>query len=132
MKRARKCAWVRELHYCGVIEHLPEREAAHVLFCCKELPDMAREAVNMANQDPRGESPRKIPACSICEGTMVLAYDRYQQKVCVCIDCHTSITIPGSAWDVARAKREAQHLIERAPGDRRRGTRRAADVRLPI
>jgi hypothetical protein len=91
---------------------------------------MARQAVNIAHQDPPGDSPRKIPACSICEGTMVLAYDRYQQKVCVCIDCHTSITIPGSAWDVASAKREAKR-VERSPADRRQGARRAADMRLP-
>jgi hypothetical protein len=91
---------------------------------------MATQAVNRANQDPQGDSPRNIPACSICEGIMVLAYDRYQQKVCVCLDCHTSITIPGAAWDVARAKRDAKLAEQRSPADRRRGARRAADTAM--
>ena len=58
---------------------------------------------------------------------MVVAYDRYQQKVCVCTDCHTSITIPGSAWTVASLKREAQKQ-ERAATERRRAGRRASDA----
>jgi hypothetical protein len=61
----------------------------------------------------------------MCEGTMVLAYDRYGQKMCVCLDCHTSMTIPGSAWEVASRKREAR---ERATTDRRRQGRRSTDV----
>ena len=89
---------------------------------------MATRSVNIVNEQPQGDSPRKLPACSICEGKMVLAYDRYQQKVCVCTDCHTSITIPGSAWDVASDKRAAR--VERATTDRRRTSRRASDHRL--
>ena len=86
---------------------------------------MARRAVNILNEQPQGDAPQKLPACSICDGKMVLAYDRYQQKVCVCTDCHTSITIPGSAWHVATHKREAR--VERATTDRRRSARRASD-----
>ena len=86
---------------------------------------MATRAVNVFKKNPQGETPRKIPACSVCDGQMVLAYDRYQQKVCVCTDCHTSITIPGSAWHVAIDKREAR--VERATVDRRRVARRASD-----
>ena len=86
---------------------------------------MATRAVNIFKENPQGEPPRTIPACSICDGKMVVAYDRYQQKVCVCTDCHTSLTIPGSAWDVASDKREAR--VERATKDRRRVARRASD-----
>ena len=89
---------------------------------------MATRAVHVFKENPQDETPRNIPACSICDGKMVLAYDRYQQKVCVCTDCHTSITIPGSAWEVAIEKREAQ--VERATADRRRVARRASDHRL--
>jgi hypothetical protein len=32
---------------------------------------------------------------------MELVYDRPTTKVCVCADCHTSITVPARAWDVA-------------------------------
>jgi hypothetical protein len=88
---------------------------------------MATRAANVFNENPEGETPRMLPACSICEGKMVLAYDRYQQKVCVCTDCHTSLTIPGSAWHVASDKREAR--VARATTDRRRGARRASDHR---
>ena len=88
---------------------------------------MATRAVNVFKDNPQDETPRTIPACSICEGKRVLAYDRYQQKVCVCTDCHTSLTIPGSAWNVASGKREAR--VERATADRRRGARRASDHR---
>ena len=86
---------------------------------------MATRAVNVFKENPQGDNRQNIPACSICAGKMVLAYDRYQQKVCVCTDCHTSITIPGSAWHVASEKRESR--VERAPADRRRNTRRASD-----
>ena len=86
---------------------------------------MATRAVKIFKDQPQAETAPAIPACSICGGKMVLAYDRYQQKVCVCIDCHTSLTIPGSAWHVASDKREAR--VERAPADRRRVTRRASD-----
>ncbi len=86
---------------------------------------MATRAVKVFKEKPQGDAAPNLPACSICEGTMVLAYDRYQQKVCVCTDCHTSLTIPGSAWHVASHKREAR--VERATADRRRVARRASD-----
>jgi hypothetical protein len=90
---------------------------------------MATRVVNTSPENTHGDSPRKIPPCSICEGDMVVAYDRYQQKVCVCTDCHTSITIPGAAWAVATLKREAQKQ-QRAATDRRRAGRRAGDIGL--
>lgn len=85
---------------------------------------MARRLANERAGDQKAER-EVIPACSICEGRMVLAYDRYQQKVCVCTDCNTSISIPGSAWGVASDKR-AQSTF-RGP-DRRRQFRRVTDT----
>jgi len=35
---------------------------------------------------------------------MEAVYSRAHQKVCVCNDCHTSITVPSAAWGVSRAK----------------------------
>ena len=90
---------------------------------------MATRAAKVFKEIPQGDPLRNIPACSICQGKMVLAYDRYQQKVCVCTDCHTSITIPGSAWHVATEKRDSR--VERAPADRRRAARRASDQDVP-
>jgi hypothetical protein len=90
---------------------------------------MATRMGNTSLDGSSSDSPRSIPPCSICEGNMVLAYDRYQQKVCVCTDCHTSITIPGGAWRIASLKRAAKAqgcvIIER-----RRAGRRASDVRI--
>jgi hypothetical protein len=82
---------------------------------------MARHVVNEQKEQSECET---LPPCSICEGPMVLAYDRYQQKVGVCTDCNTSISIPGSAWVVAKAKRA--HIPRAA--DRRRHFRRASDI----
>jgi hypothetical protein len=47
-----------------------------------------------------------LPTCPICEGNLHLVYHRYHQKVVVCSDCNTGITIPGSAWTISRLKRE--------------------------
>ena len=48
----------------------------------------------------------ELPACPVCSGCLDLVYDRFNQKVYVCIDCHVGLTIPESAWDVLRKKRE--------------------------
>jgi len=42
-----------------------------------------------------------ISVCPLCNGTMELVYDRPTTKVCVCVDCHLSITVPARAWEVA-------------------------------
>jgi hypothetical protein len=35
---------------------------------------------------------------------MELVYDRPTTKVCVCADCHLSITVPARSWEVAIAR----------------------------
>lgn len=52
------------------------------------------------------ERAADIPDCPICSGRFDLVYDRYGQKVYVCIDCHVGLTVPDSAWDIVRRKRE--------------------------
>jgi hypothetical protein len=42
--------------------------------------------------------------CPVCEGTMEVVYDRPSQKVFVCSDCHSGLTIPVGAWDVQESK----------------------------
>ena len=39
---------------------------------------------------------------------MEVVYQRNNQQVTVCKDCHSGLTIPASAWDVVRIKREAK------------------------
>ena len=55
-----------------------------------------------------GQTPEPCevnPFCPICGGRMELVYDRPNTKVCVCVDCHTGITVPASAWKFADIKR---------------------------
>jgi hypothetical protein len=37
---------------------------------------------------------------------MEVVYDRFNQQVCVCVECHTGLSIPAHAWDIRRIKRE--------------------------
>ena len=46
--------------------------------------------------------------CPICQGTMEVVYERPNQQVCVCVDCHSGITIPVSAWAVQKSKLAGQ------------------------
>lgn len=65
-----------------------------------------------ASKGPRGENEpdpcEVVPACPICGGKMESVYERNHQKVCVCVDCHSGLTVPATAYDVARIKREAK------------------------
>ena len=57
-------------------------------------------------KDPLTPGPCEVlEICPICDGRMEEVYSRAHQKVCVCVDCHTSITVPTSAWTVKRTKR---------------------------
>ena len=64
-------------------------------------------AAEMTNPDTPKLCELK-PNCPICEGNMELVYSRHNQQVCVCADCHTGITVPGAAFEVARLKREGK------------------------
>ena len=60
------------------------------------------------NSQPANEQALRI--CPVCEGRMELVYDRHHQKVMVCVDCQSGLTVPGSAWEIARIKREAKWM----------------------
>jgi hypothetical protein len=47
-----------------------------------------------------------IPACPICAGRLEVVYERSHQHVANCIDCHTTVTIPGRAWAVRYRKQQ--------------------------
>lgn len=49
-----------------------------------------------------------VAVCPVCGGKMELVYDRRHISASVCVDCHTGITIPTDAWDVARVKRNVK------------------------
>jgi hypothetical protein len=65
---------------------------------------LALKLAVMPTLPPRGELP-PCPNCPICGDRMELVYDRFHQQVCVCVECHTGLTIPAAAWDVQRRKR---------------------------
>jgi ssDNA-binding Zn-finger/Zn-ribbon topoisomerase 1 len=72
---------------------------------------MALEAVNTADYERREPSPKPaLSVCPICDGQMEVVYTRNNQQVCVCIDCHSGLTIPSTAWDIVRIKREAKWM----------------------
>ena len=63
---------------------------------------MALRAVG--DNDPVKAACDVIQVCPICTGHMEVVYSRLHQKVCVCVDCHTSITVPQSAWNIKKDK----------------------------
>lgn len=69
---------------------------------------MTLRAVNKDNDDSNDGAAacETMPSCPICEGKMEKVYDRYHQQVCVCVDCHTGITIPASARNIALLKKQ--------------------------
>lgn len=66
---------------------------------------MPLRAVNSDEPDPSGEPCEVVEDCPVCGGKMEVVYNRTQSKVCVCVDCHTGLSVPAAAWRVARAKR---------------------------
>ena len=74
---------------------------------------MALHKVNPLSDNPEGERRSEAPcvaSCPVCDGKMEVVYQRNNQTVCVCADCHTGVTVPGQAWDIARIKREAKWM----------------------
>jgi hypothetical protein len=71
---------------------------------------MALHAVRPSDDENDADPCGTVKVCPVCEGKMETVYDRYHQKVCVCTDCHTGLTVPGSAWEIARIKREAKWM----------------------
>jgi hypothetical protein len=63
------------------------------------------------NSHASGDSPDPCdvaPLCPICNGKMEVVYYRPHQKVCVCVDCQSGLTVPAAAIEVARLKRDTQ------------------------
>jgi uncharacterized protein YbbK (DUF523 family) len=39
---------------------------------------------------------------------MERVYSRFGESVFVCMECHTGLTVPRKAWDIAETKRKQQ------------------------
>ena len=52
------------------------------------------------------------PDCPVCGGVLEIVYNRFNQQVSVCKDCHSGLTVPSSAWEVLRLKREKKWRTE--------------------
>ncbi len=63
-----------------------------------------------ANKNPTPRNKVAPVACPVCEGKMEVVYNRNNQQVVVCADCHSGLTIPSTAWDIARVKRAAKWM----------------------
>jgi hypothetical protein len=62
------------------------------------------------HSEPHGDPCDVLRQCPICGGLMETVYKRNRQTVCVCVDCRSGLTVPDTAWDVARVKREAKWM----------------------
>ena len=51
-----------------------------------------------------------LSTCPICEGNMELVYNRNNQQVLVCADCHSGLTVPNTAWEIVRIKKQPKLL----------------------
>jgi hypothetical protein len=68
---------------------------------------MALHALKPSDNDaPEPEPCEVIQVCPVCDGQMETVYERGHQKVCVCKDCHSGLTVPNSAWEIVRMKRK--------------------------
>jgi hypothetical protein len=72
---------------------------------------MALHAVPKSGDNPEDDSGVTV-ACPVCAGRMDTVYDRLHQRVVVCVDCQSGLTVPATAWDVARIKRESKWMPE--------------------
>ena len=63
-----------------------------------------------------GVIPPDLPPCPVCREHLQVVYDRNHQVVAVCVECHTSVTIPDSAWEVRYLKRDVQWQSKRSTG----------------
>jgi len=67
---------------------------------------MDAESMTPISGDRRG--PKRRPAlanCPMCDGKMEVVYQRNNQQVAVCTDCHSGLTVPSAAWQISRTKR---------------------------
>ena len=74
---------------------------------------MALHAVNPLSDTSENErrlDTACVPVCPICEGKMETVYQRNNQHVCVCVDCHTGVTVPDGAWEVVRIKKQTRWM----------------------
>jgi hypothetical protein len=46
----------------------------------------------------------------MCSGKMEVVYQRNNQQVMVCQDCHSGLTVPATAWEIVRIKRESKWM----------------------
>jgi hypothetical protein len=63
-----------------------------------------------SDDERRQENAPAVSRCPICDGSMEVVYSRNNQQVVVCKDCHSGLTVPGTAWDIVRIKREAKWM----------------------
>ena len=71
---------------------------------------MALRAVPEPDGTPEIDPLTAVKNCPVCDGKMEKVYDRHHQIVIVCVDCQSGLTIPATAWEIARIKRESRWM----------------------
>jgi uncharacterized protein YbbK (DUF523 family) len=49
---------------------------------------------------------KEIRACPICSGVLERVYSRFGESVFVCVECHTGMSVPRNAWDIAAVRKQ--------------------------
>ena len=63
---------------------------------------------NTGQSSPNDPAPCEVlPQCAICDGRMETVYERAHQKVCQCVECATTLTVPVTAWTIAAERRRS-------------------------
>jgi len=68
------------------------------------------QALNQPDDRREPDQKPAVSECPMCGGGMEVVYQRNNQQVTVCKDCHSGLTVPASAWDVVRIKRETKWM----------------------
>jgi ssDNA-binding Zn-finger/Zn-ribbon topoisomerase 1 len=83
-----------------------------VRLAVTDYSTMALRSVDPLNQnqgDKRQDNPA-VANCPICDGKMEVVYQRNNQQVVVCADCHSGLTVPSTAWDIVRIKKQSKWM----------------------
>jgi uncharacterized protein YbbK (DUF523 family) len=67
-------------------------------------------------ESPDSRSSKTVPPCPVCGSAVERVYRRFGENVYVCIECHTGITVPRRAWDIADFKKIRRHKPDEKVG----------------
>jgi hypothetical protein len=61
---------------------------------------------------PPSELSALALSCPVCGGAMTRTFDRNRRSWFACAECECEVSVPPTAWDMARRKREQRWLAK--------------------